>query len=162
MADGTKAYIEDQNGNKILPATDWSIIQNKPNDLAKTGQLPTLGGQQRDGIAFQNGAEDYDHANNGYNCTYRVADFGSFKAVELRLIFSFNHDIGQNQEVKALTLPAVVNPDQNIEHTQAVSDWANGLAVVRQAGRDVSLITGNATYKSGDPIFYSFTYFTTL
>ena len=32
MATGTKAYIEDHDGNKILPATDWSIIQNKPGN----------------------------------------------------------------------------------------------------------------------------------
>ena len=32
MAEGTKAYIEDRDGNKILPATDWSIIQNKPTN----------------------------------------------------------------------------------------------------------------------------------
>ena len=38
MADGTKVYIEDKDGNNILPATDWSIIQNKPTDLATTGQ----------------------------------------------------------------------------------------------------------------------------
>ena len=55
MATGTKAYIEDKDGNTILPATDWSIVQNKPTNLATTNQLPTLGPWQRDGIVYKNG-----------------------------------------------------------------------------------------------------------
>ena len=60
MATGTKAYIEDKDGNNILPATDWSIVQNKPTNLATTDQLPTLGPWQRDGIVYKNGAYDWD------------------------------------------------------------------------------------------------------
>ncbi len=117
MATGTKAYIEDRDGNKILPATDWSIIQNKPGDLATTGQLPKLGPWQRDGIVYKNGAYDWDHVNNGYNCAYRIADMGSFKIVELRLAFGVSNDIVQDTEV--IDLPKVCQADGDEEIWQA-------------------------------------------
>lgn len=113
MAEGTKAYIQDKDGNNILPATDWSIIQNKPSNLATTDQLPVLGAWQNDGIVFENGAYDWDHVNNGYNCAYRVADFGSFKQVEIRLVFGVNQDIVQ--EVECIKLPAAIKPDGDEE-----------------------------------------------
>ena len=69
-----KVYIKDKDGNDLLVATDWSIIQNKPSNLATTNQLPVLGAWQRDGIIYKNGAYDWDHVNNGYNCAYRIAD----------------------------------------------------------------------------------------
>ena len=56
MAD--KVYIKDKDGNDLLVATDWSIIQNKPSNLATTNQLPVLGAWQRDGIIYKNGAYD--------------------------------------------------------------------------------------------------------
>lgn len=113
MADGTKAYIQDKDGNNILPATDWSIIQNKPSSLVTTDQLPTLGSWQNDGITYENGAYDWDHVNNGFNCAYRVADFGSFKQVEVRLVFGVNQDIVQ--EVECIKLPTAIKPDGDEE-----------------------------------------------
>ncbi len=113
MATGTKAYIEDHDGNKILPATDWSIIQNKPGNLATTNQLPVLGSWQRDGIIYKNGAYDWDHVNNGYNCAYRIADLGGFKIVELRLAFGVNRDI--TDDIEVIDLPAIIRPDGNEE-----------------------------------------------
>ena len=41
-----KVYIKDKDGNDLLVATDWSIINGKPNNLATTNQLPTLGAVQ--------------------------------------------------------------------------------------------------------------------
>lgn len=117
MAEGTKVFIEDHDGNKILSATDWSIIQNKPTNLATTGQLPKLSPWQRDGLVYKNGAYDWDHVNNGYNCAYRVADMGSFKLVELRLVFGMNQDI--TNETEAIELPRAIQPDGNEEVWQA-------------------------------------------
>lgn len=117
MATGTKAYIEDHDGNKILPATDWSMVQNKPTDLATTGQLPKLSPWQRDGFVYKNGAYDWDHVNNGYNCAYRIADMGGFKLVELRLVFALNRDVVGDTE--AIELPRIIQADGDEEVWQA-------------------------------------------
>lgn len=113
MATGTKAYLQDKDGNNLLVGTDWSIIQNKPNNLATTNQLPKLGAWQRDGIVYKNGAYDWDHVNNGYNCAYRIADLGSFKLVEVRLAFGVSHDIVQDTEV--INLPKIAQSGWNQE-----------------------------------------------
>lgn len=116
MADGQKAYLQDKDGNNILTATDWSIIQNKPDNLAQTDQLPTLGPWQRDGITYKNGGYDWDHVNNGYNCAYRIADMGSFKIVELRLAFATSQNVpGGTNELEVIDLPKVIQPDGNEE-----------------------------------------------
>lgn len=113
MATATTAYLQDKDGKNLLTATDWSIIQNKPKNLATTDQLGKLSAWKRDGIQYENGAYDWDHVNNGYNCAYRVADFGSFKLVELRLVFGVNKDIVQ--EVECIKLPSAIKPDGNEE-----------------------------------------------
>lgn len=160
MATGTKAYIEDRDGNKILPATDWSIIQNKPGNLATTNQLPTLTGQQRDGINYFNGAYDYDHVNNGWNCTYRIADMGSFKLVELRLIFAINKDVAKNGWFKCIELPKIISPDQNIQSWYPTS--INGV-IVEQRGLEVGINAwGDHGYSKDSMISYHNTYLTTL
>uniref|UniRef100_UPI0035D051AA hypothetical protein n=1 Tax=Bartonella sp. CL71SXKL TaxID=3243540 RepID=UPI0035D051AA len=87
MATGTKAYLQDKDGKNLLVGTDWSMVANKPTNLASTDQLPVLGQVRRDGINFLNGCYDWDHVNNGYNCCYRIADLGSFKLIELRMMF---------------------------------------------------------------------------
>ena len=113
MATGTKAYLQDKDGQNLLIGSDWSIIQNKPNNLATTDQLGKLSQWQRDGIQYENGAYDFDHVNNGYNCAYRVADFGGFKLVELRLVFAVNKNIVQ--EVECIKLPSAIKPDGDEE-----------------------------------------------
>lgn len=41
MADNASTYyLYDKDNNIVLPATDWSVINNKPNNLATTDQLP--------------------------------------------------------------------------------------------------------------------------
>lgn len=158
MADGTKAYIEDKDGNKILPATDWSIIQNKPTDLATAGQLPTLGPWQRDGITYKNGGYDWDHVNNGYNCAYRVADMGGFKLVELRLAFASSQDIIKDTEV--IELPKSIQADGNEEV------WsATGLldVVVHFANSHVNLLgIGSGKYPANSMVTFHTTYLTTI
>lgn len=118
MANGIKAYMKDKDGNNILAASDWSIVENKPTNLATTGQLPTLGPVLRDGITYENGGYDWDHVNNGYNCCYRIADMGSFKLIELRMMFGCSHDIGggdQTYSTWLINLPKIIQPDENIE-----------------------------------------------
>lgn len=113
MATGEKAYLQDKNGTNLLVGTHWSMVEGKPTNLATTDQLPTLGGWQRDGIEYENGAYDWDHVNSGYNCAYRIADMGSFKFVELRMIFGSTQDIVN--ETKLITLPQVCRADGNEE-----------------------------------------------
>lgn len=125
MDQATKAYLRDKDNNNLLVASDWSIIQNKPGNIATTDQLPKLSNWQRDGITFENGAYDWDHVNNGYNCAYRVADMGSFKIVEVRLVFGVNKDIVQ--EVECIKLPAAIKPDGDEEIT--ISTGIRGVMV---------------------------------
>lgn len=40
-------YLKDKDKNIILPATDWSVVNNKPNNLATTDQLPQDTGWQK-------------------------------------------------------------------------------------------------------------------
>lgn len=144
MATGTKAYIEDKDGNNILPATDWSIVQNKPTNLATTDQLPTLGPWQRDGIVYKNGAYDWDHVNNGYNCAYRIADLGSFKLVEVRLAFGVNHDIVGDTEV--INLPKVAQSGWN----QETWDATGSRGVFIHVTPDSSIHVYSQQFSSGD------------
>ena len=117
MVEATKAYLRDKDNKDLLVGSDWSIIQNKPKNLATTDQLGKLSDWKRDGIQYENGAYDWDHVNNGYNCAYRVADFGSFKLVEVRLSFGVNKDIVQ--EVECIKMPAAIRPDGNEEFLMA-------------------------------------------
>ncbi len=161
MAEGTKAYIEDHDGNKILPATDWSIIQNKPTNLATTGQLPKLSPWQRDGLVYKNGAYDWDHVNNGYNCAYRVADMGSFKMVELRMVFGVNHDIVDDTE--AIELPRAIQGDGNEE--EWVATGVRGI-FIHFAHSHLNVYCqkfgDGDKYSANTMLSYHTTYFTTL
>ncbi|WP_418292461.1 hypothetical protein [Limosilactobacillus vaginalis] len=161
MADGTKSYIEDEDGNKILPATDWSIIQNKPTNLATTDQLPKLSPWQRDGLVYKNGAYDWDHVNNGYNCAYRVADMGSFKLVELRLVFAVNQDI--TNEVEAIELPRAIQADGDEEVWEATG--IRGV-FVHFTNSHISIycqkFNDGDKYSSGSMISFHTTYLTTI
>lgn len=117
MAEATKVYLQDKDKKDLLVATDWSLIQNKPKNIATADQLPKLGPWKREGITYKNGGYDWDHVNNDMNCAYRVADLGSFKIVELRLAFGVNKDIVQDTEV--IDLPKAIQPDGNEEVWQA-------------------------------------------
>lgn len=119
MASGQKVFLQDKNGQDLLVASDWSMVQNRPTNLATTDQLPKANGWQRDGITYMNGGYDFDHVNNGWNCAYRIADLGSFKMVEIRLAFAVNHDIVQ--EEKVISLPQVTRSDGNQEIWTATS-----------------------------------------
>ncbi len=162
MTTGTKAYLEDNEGTKILPATDWTMVQNKPTNLVTTDQMPKLSGWQRDGIVYENGAYDWDHVNNGYNCAYRIADMGSFKIVELRLIFGVNKDI--TDEVECIKLPAVIKPDSNEETWKATS--TRGVMVHLKPDLTVGVycqrIADGDKYTANGMISVHHVYFTTI
>lgn len=117
MVEATTAYLRDKDNRNLLVGSDWSIIQNKPKNLATTDQLGKLSDWKRDGIQYENGAYDWDHVNNGYNCAYRIADMGSFKIVELRLAFGVNQDIVN--DTKVIVLPAICQADGDEEVWQS-------------------------------------------
>ena len=144
MATGTKAYIEAKAGKEILTATDWSIVRNKPTNLATTDQLPTLGSWQRDGIVYKNGAYDWDHVNNGMNCAYRIADLGGFKLVEVRLAFGVSQDITGDTEV--INLPKIAQSGWNEETWDATG--VRGVFIHVTA--DSSIHVYSQQFNSGD------------
>lgn len=162
MDQATKAYLRDKDNNNLLVASDWSIIQNKPGNIATTDQLPKLSPWQRDGIQYENGAYDWDHVNNGYNCAYRVADMGSFKLVEVRLVFGVNKDIVQ--EVECIKLPAAIKPDGDEE----INANAGIRGVMVHFKPDLTVSVYCQQFNQGDQytangmISVHFMYFTTL
>lgn len=162
MATGTKAYLEDHDGNNILPATDWSMIQNKPSNLATTDQMPKLGSWQRDGITYKNGAYDWDHVNNGYNCAYRLADMGSFKLVELRLAFGVSNDVTTDTEV--IDLPQAIRPDGDEELWSATG--VRGVFIHSTPDGSIHIycqkIVDGDKYTKDSLLTYHTVYFTTL
>lgn len=128
MDQATKAYLRDKDNNNLLVASDWSIIQNKPENIATTDQLPKLGPWQCDGITYKNGGYDWDHVNNGLNCAYRVGDMGSFKLVELRLAFASSNDVpGGASELEVIDLPQAIQADGDEEVWEATG--ARGIFV---------------------------------
>lgn len=164
MDQATKAYLRDKDNNNLLVASDWSIIQNKPKNIATTDQLPKLGPWQRDGIEYKNGAYDWDHVNNGYNCAYRVADMGSFKIVEVRLAFGVNQDIVNDTEV--IDLPKVIKPDGNEELFSATG--IRGVFIHTTPDNNVHVYcqhfsdNDGSKYTKDGLLTYHTTYFTTL
>lgn len=162
MGQATKAYLRDKDNNNLLVASDWSIIQNKPENIATTDQLPKLSDWQRDGIEYKNGAYDWDHVNNGYNCAYRVADMGSFKIVEVRLAFGVNQDIVNDTEV--IDLPNVIKPDGNEELWSATG--TRGVFIHTTPDGNVHVYCqefgANDKYTKDGLLTYHTTYFTTL
>lgn len=162
MDQATKAYLRDKDGKNLLVGTDWSIIQNKPKNLATTDQLGKLSDWQRDGIQYENGAYDWDHVNNGYNCAYRVADFGSFKLVEVRLAFGVNKNIVQ--EVECIKLPDAIRPDGNEEFLLPSSD--RGVFIHTKPDMTVCVFCQqfgeNDQYSANSLLTFHHTYLTTL
>lgn len=162
MVEATKAYLRDKDNNNLLVASDWSIIQSKPGNIATTDQLPKLGPWQRDGITYKNGAYDWDHVNNGYNCAYRVADMGSFKIVEVRLAFAVNQDIVDDTEV--INLPAVIRPDGDEELWSATG--VRGIFIHTMPDGSIHVycqkFTDGDKYPKDGLLTYHTLYFTTL
>ncbi|MCM1237501.1 MAG: hypothetical protein NC489_46135, partial [Ruminococcus flavefaciens] len=52
------------------------------------------------------------------NCCYRIADLGSFKLVELRMMFACSNEISggnDGDQTILIKLPNSIQPDENIE-----------------------------------------------
>ena len=153
---GTPSYLQDSNGNNLLAASDWSIVQNKPSNLATTDELGALEAWKTDGITYKNGGYDWDHVNNGSNCAYRIADFGSFKIVEIRLEFACSNAIGTD-EVEVIDLPAIVKPDSDIEYWES-----DGNITFHFNGQQLFIKALSGTVAANQLFSFHNMYFTTL
>lgn len=115
--------IKDKNKDYILPATDWSAIQNKPNNLVTADQLPVMGDWITTGFTFKNGAYSWDSQDgDNHNCAYRFIDFGSFKHVQLRLVFGVTADVDNSKMLEVIDLPIRIQPDGDINQWQPVEN----------------------------------------
>lgn len=165
MVEATKAYLRDKDNKNLLVGSDWSIIQNKPENLATTDQLGKLSAWKRDGIQYENGGYDFDHVNNGMNCAYRVADFGSFKLVELRLAFACSKDVPAGAgDLKVIDLPKAIQADGD-EEIWAATGVANVFIHFRNENVSIycqQLPTGGGQYTHDSLLTFHTVYFTTL
>lgn len=158
--------LQDKNGDTILPATSWSNIQDKPSGLVTSGMLPKLGVWTQEGVTFENGAYDWDHANNGLNTAYRIADMGSFKIVEIRAIFAVNHDIqgGNTSDQVNIRFPKKIQPDGDEE--QWVSAGAYLMYCHIRPDMSVGVFCPNweseQKYTANSLLSFHIMYFTTL
>lgn len=120
MADNAStAYLKDKDSNIILPATDWSVVNNKPNNLVTADQLPVMGNWTTTGFTFKNGAYSWDSQDgNNHNCAYRIVDFGTFKHVQLRLVFGVTNAVDNSQMLEVIDLPNNILPDGDVQQWQ--------------------------------------------
>lgn len=153
-------YLKDKDSNIILPATDYSAIQNLPS-LALTSELPTLGSFTTTGITFENGGYTWSGTSSGgsddHNCAYRVADFQTFKLVELRMVFSCTSSL--SAQTNLIKLPSSIVPDWDLQSWHATDEsncqvWFHGDGV-GLAPKSGATSTANHMYS------FTFTYFTT-
>lgn len=119
----TIVNLKDKNKNIILPATDWSGVQNKPTDLATTEDLGALGAWLTTGVTFENGGYAWGSNNADHNCAYRIADFGTFKLIEIRCIFSSTS--GVSAQTTLIDLPSTIAPDGDLQSWYSSDDGNN-------------------------------------
>lgn len=116
--------LKDKNKNIIYPSTDWSVINNKPTDLATTGDLATLADWSTSGITFENGGYSWSSTSGDvHNCAYRIADFGTFKQVELRCVFSSTSAV--SSQTTLVDLPSTIAPDWDLQSWYGSDDGNN-------------------------------------
>lgn len=112
-------YLKDKNKNIILPATDWSVINNRPTNLVTADQLPVMGAWTTKGFTFKNNAYSWDSQDGDYhNCAYRVVDFGSFKHVQLRVIIGVSNAVDNSKMLEVVDIPSSIVPDGDINQWQ--------------------------------------------
>ncbi|MDN7145256.1 hypothetical protein QS460_04870 [Liquorilactobacillus mali] len=114
--------LKDKSKNIIYPATDWSVVNNKPSNLATTEDLGSLASWTTSGITFENGGIPWGgtSASDSHNCAYRIADFGTFKLVELRCIFTSSSAI--SGQTTLVDLPSTITPDWDLQSWYATDD----------------------------------------
>lgn len=119
--------IKDKNKNIVYPSTDWSVINNKPTNLATTDDLATLASWSTSGITFENGGYPWAGTSSGgsddHNCAYRIADFGTFKQVELRCVFSSTSAV--SSQTTLVDLPSTIAPDWDLNSWYSSDDGNN-------------------------------------
>lgn len=98
-------YLKDKDKNIVLPATDWSVINNKPTNLATTDQLPALttGGEVTltDAVQVWNsGPKTWD--------SYKYLTIGGVKLVEI--ILNFNVKKAVSDQTLMGSIPTEVAP----------------------------------------------------
>ncbi|MFT8558175.1 hypothetical protein [Liquorilactobacillus hordei] len=153
--------LKNKNKEIIWPYTNWSGVQDKPTNLVTTDELGTLGDWTTSGITFSNGGYPWAGTSTGggddHNCAYRVADFGSFKHVELRCIFGATSAFSAT--TKLVNLPSTIAPDWDLNSWYATSDdnatvqfSANSISLCPKAGKST---TANYMYS------FMFEYYTT-
>lgn len=106
MADNASTvYLKDKDSNIILPATDWSAVNNKPNNLATTDQLPvvTSGGQ----ITLNSNAVIWNAGPNQW-ASFKYINFGGAKLIEVTLIVGLAKQ--QTSQVEIGTIPQAYAP----------------------------------------------------
>lgn len=99
------AYLKDKDNKIILPATDWSVINSKPANLATTDQLPAFnnGGQ----VTLNSNAKIWN-AGPGQWASYNYVDLGGVKLVQVTLIIGLAKQ--QTSQVLIGSLPQAYAP----------------------------------------------------
>lgn len=120
MADTANTiYLKDKDKNIVLPATDWSVINNRPNNLVTADQLPVMGDWITTGFTFKNGGYSWDSQDgDNHNCAYRIVDFGSFRHVQLRCVFGVDKDVDNSKMLEVVNLPIRIYPDGDLNQWQ--------------------------------------------
>lgn len=153
--------LKDKDANIILPASDWSVINNKPTNLATTDQLPTLSAWTTNGVTFANGGYSWGSqggtGTDSHNVAYRIADFKTFKQIELRAVFGCNTTV--NSSTVVINLPAIIQPDSDHNEWFASSD--NNTTIFWN-GSQISLAPLQGAHSIANYMYsFSTVYFTT-
>lgn len=153
--------LKDKNKNIVYPSTDWSVVQNKPTNLATTADLATLSEWTTAGITFSNGGYPWAGTSTGgsddHNCAYRIANFGSFKYVELRCVFGATS--AYSSTTKLVNLPSTIVPDWDLQHWDASSD---NDTTIQYSGSSISLCPKSGVSTKANYMYsFTFSYFTT-
>lgn len=112
MADTEQAqpvFVRDKKKEIVLPATDWSVIQNKPNNLVTTDQLPQDSG-------WKNGS-----FLNGTTGTFRYRIMGSTIHMYAQISNYPSGSNGSSTDNYAVQYQALPNAVTNDE----ISDWVS-------------------------------------
>lgn len=153
--------LKDKNKNIIYPATDWSVVNNKPTNLATTDDLTKLGEWTTAGITFSNGGFPWAGTTTGgsddHNCAYRIADYGNFKHIELRCVFGATSAFSAT--TKLVNLPSTIAPDWDLQHWDASSD---NNTTIQFSGNSISLAPKAGTSTIANYMYsFVFNYYTT-
>lgn len=109
VTNASSVYLKDKGGSIVLPATDWSVINNKPTNLVTTDQLPKDSG-------WKNGS-----FLNGTTGTFRYRIIGSTIHMYAQISNYPNGSNGSSSDNYAVQYQALPNAVTNDE----ISDWVS-------------------------------------